>query len=358
MGFSDQLKKFNQAAFLPAAWFWLLPSKEVKKGQARSASLFGKDFAVYRGEDGQVRALEAYCPHMGAHLGDGIVEQNSLRCLFHNWKFDEQGKCIEIPCRKSAAGVPQLSSFKVKEKYGLIWLWTGEADSQEEIPHIFELEGQEVDSSMGNRFLKNCHPNVVMINAIDANHFNTVHNLVVDLHMEPTEVDQHAIRFSNTTRVPETSPFTRFVSKFYEGSLTYQMTYWYGHVGTVTIGPDFLHFHIMFALRPAAGGTTEGQTILITKKRSGILGKAVNFVLLALSKIVGNYFAKGDTLIFNKIKFNFRTPIAADQAIVEFARHYERQSSALAQFYPPIPKVQAPVYPPRELPENLNEVLN
>lgn len=328
MGYSERLVKFGRKNFRPEGWFWLMQSSDLAPGQAKALSFAGRDLALYRSEAGQVRALDAFCPHMGAHLGDGIVEGESLRCLFHNWKFSSGGKCVEIPCQKMVAGVPALTSYQVTDRYGLIWLWTGAPGAASELPVPPELRQLEIESSLGTPFAKNCHPNVVMINAIDAHHFNTVHKLLVDLKMKPEIQDERSIRFHNINRVVEKTWFTRFISRFYAGALTYDMTYWYGHTGTVTLGPDFLHFYIMFALRPTSDGATEGQTILLTKKRPGFFGAIINRILLAATKIVGNYFAKGDTVIFSKIKFDLRTPIAADQPILEFASHYEKQRPA------------------------------
>jgi len=106
------------------------------------------------------------------------------------------------------------------------------------------------------------------------------------------------------------------------------MTYWWGHTGSVMVGPDFLHFYIIFALRPNLQGQTEGQTILVTKKRKGLLGFLINPMLLFATKMVGNYFAKGDTIIFSRINFKFQTPIRADKAIIDFVEHYEKQNRA------------------------------
>ena len=163
-----------------------------------------------------------------------------------------------------------------------------------------------------------------MVNAIDAHHFQSVHKLVVKLEMQPNVLSPNCIQFSNTTPMPRSNPFLRFFAKFYSQALTYQMTYWWGNTGSVTLGPDFLHFHIIFALRPTADGRTEGQTLLVTKARPGVTGYLTNRVLLFLTKVVGNYFAGGDTVIFNRINFNFQTPVRADRPIVEFIEHYEK----------------------------------
>lgn len=330
MSFAQQIKNFNRADYLPEGWFWLKNSAELLKGQILPVTFWDQELVIYRGEDNRVRAFEAYCPHMGAHLCDGTVETNSLRCPFHFWKFAENGKCEEIPCQKELVGIPSLKTFKVSEKYGLIWIWTGSHEDSEEVPTIPELQGFELDWSHGNQFIKNCHPNVVMINAIDAQHFNSVHNLIVELHMKPKVLSPRTIQFSNTTPLPPANFLLRWAQRFYKMALTYEMTYWYGNTGSVMVGPDFLHFYIIFALRPTRDGKTEGQTILVTKKRSGIAGLLVNPIILFLTKVVGNYFAKGDTIIFSRIKFNFRAPIRADRAIISFIEHYENQKEASA----------------------------
>ena len=243
---------------------------------------------------------------------------------FITGSITREGRCIEIPCQRDSSFVPQVQSWPVRERYGLVWIWAG-SEPRASLPFVPELENQEVEFRLANRFTKRCHPNVMMINAIDAQHFNSVHNLPVDLKLEPTTVNDNCIIFRNTTKVRPASLFTRFVSRFYKDALTYVLCYWFGSTGTVTIGPDFLHFHIIFALRPTRDGKSEGQTILVTRKRKGIFGKAFSRVLLLLTRVVGAYFAKGDTLIFETIKFNFRTPIKADSSIIRFIEHVEHQ---------------------------------
>lgn len=325
-------RKFNNASQFLEGWYWALPSHELKSQKAKAVSFLGKELVLYRGADGAVRALDAYCPHMGAHLAEGKVEGNSIRCLFHGWKFGENGECQEIPCLERLIKVKTLTSYICHEQYGLVWLWTGTGEPAE-FPEVPELAGTPVASLLGNRFKKNCHPNVVMINAIDVQHFNTVHPLVKKLagglQLEARARGQHAIEFQNISPIQDNGGLLNGILKpFYHGALTYRLCYWYGSTGTVTLGPDFLHFHIMFALKPTAEGLAEGQTILLTRKRPGIWGKIFNTILLRVTYLLGAYFAKGDTKIFRSIRFSLKTPIAADQAIIRFIRHAEKQSFA------------------------------
>jgi phenylpropionate dioxygenase-like ring-hydroxylating dioxygenase large terminal subunit len=328
MNYAEKIRKFGVSGVIANGWYWLERSDAVRRGKAIPASFLNTMLVIYRGEDNQVRAFDAFCPHMGAHLCDGYVEGNSIRCPFHFWKYNELGKCTEIPAQGETGNIPGLKLHKVQEAYGLIWLWTGSQEDTEQIPVIPELQGVACDYKLGSAFVKNCHPNIVMINAIDIQHFRSVHQLMVDLDMKVTNLGPRCVQFSNVTKVPEKNFFLKFVKRFYKNSLTYEMTYWWGHTGSVMVGPDFLHFYIIFALRPNLEGKTEGQTVLITKKRAGPVGFLVNSVLLLATKLVGDYFAKGDTIIFSRIKFKYQTPIRADKAIIEFIEHYEKQETS------------------------------
>jgi phenylpropionate dioxygenase-like ring-hydroxylating dioxygenase large terminal subunit len=93
-----------------------------------------------------------------------------------------------------------------------------------------------------------------------------------------------------------------------------------------------LHCHIIFALRPNAQGHAEGLTILLTPNgaHSTKLGwlNLFNPIILFATKLVGNYFAGGDTEVFKTIKFKFNRPIKEDSSIIKFMQHLEKQKTA------------------------------
>lgn len=320
----SNVKVFGKTESIVESWYWAFKSKDVKKNQIKHLSFLGEELAVYRGDDGIVRAVEAYCPHMGAHLAEGKVDGKGVRCFFHAWKFDEQGDLVDIPCRARPGIERKIKTYPVQEKYGVIWIYTGQNPTHgvHEIP---ELEGMETISSFGNTFVKECHPNVVMINAIDAHHFTSVHNLPVDVKFEVKELSTNTIQFNNITKVPKTTWYLKAYGKMYADALTYSMVYTAGTTGSVTVGPDFLHCHIIFALRPNKEGQAEGLTILVNKKRTGLIWNVLNPIILFATKCVGNYFAKGDTEVFKTIKFDFKTPIKEDYSIIKFVQHIEKQ---------------------------------
>lgn len=321
---------FNKKLDVPVGWVWAMPSKRLAKRKIRALNFMGKEIVIFRDSAGQVGALDAFCPHMGAHLVDGKVEGDSVRCFFHNWKFDKQGQCVDIPCLEKLPNKKiTTKSYIAKEQYGLIWLWTGAHQPHTAIPFVPALFKKEFAYSLGNRWQKKCHPNVVMINAIDEQHFQTVHKLPGHLlDMQPKIKDTHTIHFHNRGAASDQHWLGRLVNKIYKGPITYNLSYYCGTTGVVTAGPQFFRIHLMFTLREQSNGTTIGQTLAFTDKRKGFVGAIKSFIILQITKLAGLYFAYGDTKVFQKIRFDFKNPIKRDKAVIAFIKHLEQQPKA------------------------------
>lgn len=318
---------FNRPDRFIEGWYWAMPCRDLKPGMAKSLTLMGRELVLYRARSRKVVALDGHCPHMGAALAQGHVDGETLRCPLHQWQFNKNGQCIEIPACGDHGTImesAQLQPWPTAEHYGLIWVWTGDHPSHPP-PYVPELASVDCDVALSYRFERNCHPNVLMINAIDAHHFNSVHNLPLEVRFKAKALNANALCLDNTTRGGEASHFVKVIRPLYQNEVTYKMCYWYGSTGTVTVGPDFFHFHIMFALRPTAGGKTEGWTILITPKRWG--GQLMNPMILWITQQVAAYFATGDIQVFQGIRFDFKTPLKADHSILQFAHHTNRQKA-------------------------------
>ena len=316
-------RTFAQPTHVAQGWTWAFASDELRVGQVRGLRLLGRELVLWRGEDGAVRAADAHCPHMGAHLKEGTVDGNAIRCFFHNWRFNAEGVLDDVPCLQRT---PQaaLQMWPVAESLGLIWVWPGASPARKP-PYVPELEGADCKTRVLPLFTERCHPNVMLINAIDEHHFNSVHNLPVDLYMETAVVDGTTIAFANRTPPDEAHRLARVLKPLYSGPLTYEMCYHSANTGAVTVGPDAQHFHILFALRITDDGGTEGRRVLVTRKRGGLSGRVRNRLELALTNVVGDYFADGDSQVFESIRFDFAVPTKADHAIVDFVKHVEAQ---------------------------------
>jgi len=131
---------------IPNGWFIVALSGDVDPGQVRSLHYFGRDIVVFRTEAGQPRVVDAYCPHLGAHLGvGGAVEGSCLRCPFHGWAFDgDTGACTEIPYSQSER-IPakaRVRPYPTIERGGAIWAWhhLDEGEPFFELPTVPEMD--------------------------------------------------------------------------------------------------------------------------------------------------------------------------------------------------------------------------
>ncbi|XP_050677266.1 cholesterol 7-desaturase nvd [Leptidea sinapis] len=108
----------------PNGWYAIAESYELKIGTVQTATALGLNFCVYRGEDGVARAVDAYCPHLGANLGiGGEVKGNCIECPFHQWRFDTEGKCIHIPDVENIPKGVSIKTWETMEVDGAVWIW-------------------------------------------------------------------------------------------------------------------------------------------------------------------------------------------------------------------------------------------
>jgi len=307
-------------------WYFLMPSRSVKKGKLVGTELFGIEIVIFRTESGFIRALDAFCPHMGAHLKEGRVEKESIRCFFHRWCFDSTGSCVDIPSKTSGlANQIKTNPWTVVDHLGLIWIWLGN-NSPTDLPLPMDLVGVSVKHKMTSSFEKKCHPHVVLVNAIDEQHFKSVHWISIPLKMESHRRSENIISFRNVHGIQTKSILGKILFRIYKGQpIHYQLTYWPGNAGTVTLGPGFFRLYLLFALRLSADGGTIGHMIALTPAKSSLFAKIFNQLVLFITLFAGKYFALGDTKIFESIRFNLAHPLQDDRAIVDFIRFVEDQ---------------------------------
>jgi phthalate 4,5-dioxygenase oxygenase subunit len=117
--------------------FWMpaLVTSEIAEpdGSPVRLRLLGEDLVAFRGTDGRVGILEAYCPHRRANLFWGRNEECGLRCAYHGWKFDIDGRCVDMPSEPAASRFKdkvRQTSYPTREKGGVIWVYMGPPDKQ------------------------------------------------------------------------------------------------------------------------------------------------------------------------------------------------------------------------------------
>lgn len=180
----------------PNGWLPLLESSKVKPGSIKKAIIMGRDVIVTRSIEGEVNVLDAYCPHMGVHIGVGgrvlrVNNQSCVQCPFHGWTFRaSDGQCVRIPYMKSQSSssrfstIPKqakLATWQCAEVDNFIYIWH---HIDNEPPSWFLTPTEElIDMKNSNWVLagRSCHKTNLEIrdvleNGADMNHFEGIHN--------------------------------------------------------------------------------------------------------------------------------------------------------------------------------------
>lgn len=165
----------------PRGWYAIDTAYDLKAGELRHRQFMGEQVVYFRTHSGQLVMLDAYCAHMGAHLGHGgRVNGETVVCPFHGFAFGADGKLVSAP---DLARCPRLEqkSYLVEEKWGYVMAWhdpEGGAPSWH-VPPVVDLEGWT--APLTETRVLDVHPVDVAENAPDIRHFRYLHHNTFEL---------------------------------------------------------------------------------------------------------------------------------------------------------------------------------
>jgi phenylpropionate dioxygenase-like ring-hydroxylating dioxygenase large terminal subunit len=181
---------------MPLGWFALEASDALAPGTLRTVRAFDRDLVVWRSASGEAHVVDAFCPHLGAHLGHGgRVEGERIRCPFHGWSFDGVGACREIPYARRIPAGSGLETWPVLERNGALWTWYA-PDGR---PPSYEIPVVEESTRDDWQAVHRCHWTIptqiqeMAENGVDGPHFETVHGA--------TGLPDSEIRVEGATRI-------------------------------------------------------------------------------------------------------------------------------------------------------------
>ena len=171
----------------PTGWFQIGWSTDIQVGDVKPLRYFGHDLVAYRTESGRLVVLNAYCEHLGAHMGHGgTVAGDDIRCPFHGWQWSPEGRNTCIPYQKATNRVRRIGTWSTAERDGIIYLWHDAEgrDPQYDVPSIFDLfpscgtADDYHELGEAGRFQSDelpIHPQYAAENGVDFAHFKYVH---------------------------------------------------------------------------------------------------------------------------------------------------------------------------------------
>lgn len=113
--------------YLRQFWQPVHESALLAKSAAKPLRIMSEDFTLYRGESGTAYAVAQRCAHRSTLLNTGWVEGEHIRCLYHGWKFDGLGQCVERPQEKTPPSARDaIRAYPTREHLGLVFVYFGE----------------------------------------------------------------------------------------------------------------------------------------------------------------------------------------------------------------------------------------
>jgi phenylpropionate dioxygenase-like ring-hydroxylating dioxygenase large terminal subunit len=163
----------------PNSWYAMAWSHELARKTQKTVHFFGKDLVLFRGEDGRINAVDAVCPHLGAHLGaGGKIVGNTIECPFHGWRFDGRGACVAIPYAERIPSRARVQAYPVREQNGqvLVWFHSERAEPTFEVPHIEGFGDPGWTKPTFHSITVRAHVQEMNENVFDLAHFVSVHH--------------------------------------------------------------------------------------------------------------------------------------------------------------------------------------
>ncbi len=183
----DDARRPTELPTWPHAWYTVARSRDLTGGRVLPVELAGQSLVVYRGEGGGLHAIDAHCPHMGAHLKHGEVVGEALRCPLHHWTIgaEQPGRC-------------RAGAWTVQERLGLVFVYFGDASERPPLPLPESPEALAWISAapieLPTEWL------AMVVNGFDLTHLSAVHHRTL---VEPPtiETEPGRIRLRYVSRV-------------------------------------------------------------------------------------------------------------------------------------------------------------
>lgn len=160
-------------------YWWPVGFSETLKDRPEPVRILGEDLILFRDGSGKTGLIDRRCPHRGASLELGRVEQDGIRCCYHGWKFGADGRCLDMPAEPANSPLVdevRQTAYPTEEAAGLIFAYLGPQPAPP-LPHYDLLFRTDCTRVVG-AFVEHCNWMQRAENAVDQMHSTVLHATV------------------------------------------------------------------------------------------------------------------------------------------------------------------------------------
>jgi phthalate 4,5-dioxygenase len=187
--------------------YWIPAAKSselVPDGDPVRLMLLGEKLIAFRDSEGRVGVMDHRCPHRCASLFLGRNEEGGIRCIYHGWKFDVTGACIDMPSvapHQDFKHKVRAKAYRAVERAGVIWVYMGARAEPPPLPGFEILDQPEAEINVAFA-LRDCNYLQALEGEIDTSHFGFLHAG----HVDPDDLaPDEPLRNTVINRAPEYS---------------------------------------------------------------------------------------------------------------------------------------------------------
>ncbi|MBH8551921.1 aromatic ring-hydroxylating dioxygenase subunit alpha [Nostocaceae cyanobacterium CENA357] len=189
-----QNRDIRQLGINPNHWYVVARSDEVTN-KPLGVTIWQQAIALYRDSQGQIHALEDRCPHRQVKLSHGQAIADELKCAYHGWRFNSEGKCTTVPYLAANQKLPncKIRHYPVIEQDGFIWLFPGNVEPSTEPLGLPEWEHLNYIATVA--IIKcNAHYSYLIENLMDMYHGHLHQDLQAWAEATLQDIDEDANR--------------------------------------------------------------------------------------------------------------------------------------------------------------------
>jgi 5,5'-dehydrodivanillate O-demethylase oxygenase subunit len=165
-------------------WHPIAPAEDVEREEVVPVRILGEDLVLFKSMSGDLGLIQQRCAHRSASLAYGVPDERGIRCPYHGWLYDGQGRCLEQPyddCENpdnTFKDKIRLDAYPVKTLGGLVWAYMGPQPAPL-LPRWDLVAREDLNRSIGITHLP-CNWLQCMENSLDPVHFEWLHANVMN----------------------------------------------------------------------------------------------------------------------------------------------------------------------------------
>jgi nitrite reductase/ring-hydroxylating ferredoxin subunit len=293
----------------PRSWYFVCRSRDLGSGRIVPWSLLDTHFVLYRGQSGRVFALDAHCPHMGAHLAQGHVIGDRLRCAMHHWVLDASGTC-----RGPGGSCLPHNTYAVVEQYGGIFICVG-AHETFPLPVIPDDDGRSLHVVMGEPETVETSWPGIMANAFDTEHILAVHHRALLEQPTISQLGAHGIELRYASRVTGRGASDRAMKWLSNDRILVTICCWGGTVMTVRSEVGSRIGRLLVSVTPSARGAVVTPFVAVPKSHLAPL----DALSARLSLWLFTTFLRRDLLPLKHMDFRLEGALQSNGPVADLA---------------------------------------